>query len=278
MPTQLPINMKIGAILPRADPRDVVIIHPKLAGSHRSLATLPAGSVVGTSSLRRSAQLKLRYKNLKFANLRGNVGTRLAKLDAEESEYAAIIIAAAGVIRLGMGNRISCFLSSKEDEGNVLHAVGQGAIGIEIKEEDTKTAELLEKIQCPRTTKACLAERSLMRTLEGGCSVPIGVETSWKPVKQGVATGVQPAANYDQSGGAVDNEQELSDDLTFKAIVVSIEGDEFAEATLTKEVKTNEEAEQFGRDVAQVLVSRGAGKILEKIVLNRRIIEEQGNA
>ncbi|KAF2762881.1 porphobilinogen deaminase [Pseudovirgaria hyperparasitica] len=278
MPTQLPQNMKIGAILPRADARDAVIIHPKYAETHKTLATLPEGSVIGTSSLRRSAQLKLRYKHLKFANLRGNVGTRLAKLDAPDSEYAAIILAAAGILRLGLGNRISSNLSSNPDEGNVLHAVGQGAIGIEIKSEDIATQKLLEKIQCPWTTKACLAERSLMRTLEGGCSVPIGVETSWRKVKDGVATGVQPAADYDHAGAAVQGESRFTDDLTMKAIVVGLEGEESAEIQLTKKVATNHDAEEFGIEAARLLVEKGADKILQKIVLNRRIIEEQGGA
>jgi hydroxymethylbilane synthase len=124
MPTHLPDNLLLGAILEREDPSDALIISPRL----------PQGATIGTSSVRRAAQLRKLYPHLKFADLRGNVGTRLGKLDAEDSQYSAIILATAGLNRIGFSNRISQKLSSST--GGMLHAVGQGALGIEIRRDD----------------------------------------------------------------------------------------------------------------------------------------------
>lgn len=259
MPTQLPSGLSIGAIFPREDPRDAFVLKASLAGdpatatSHSRISTLPAGSVIGTSSVRRSAQLKRLYPHLRFADVRGNVGTRLAKLDSTDADavqYTALILAAAGLKRLGLEGRITSLLSSKE--GGMLHAVGQGAIGVEVRDDDRKTLELLSRVGCERTARATLAERSLMRTLEGGCSVPIGVETEW-------------------AGDAADG-------LIMRAIVASLDGTEAAEVELTAKIDTREAADEFGRTVAQALVERGAAAILEKINLNRDIIKEQGDA
>ncbi|KAK3063010.1 hypothetical protein LTS18_002921 [Coniosporium uncinatum] len=279
MPTQLPPDLSIGAIFPREDPRDALVVRADLAETYKSLAALPEGSVIGTSSLRRSAQLKRLYPHLRFADMRGNVGTRLSKLDAEGSQYAALILAAAGLIRVGMGNRITAALSKKD--GGMLHAVGQGAIGVEVRSGDDEVKRLLEKVGCERTTRACLAERSLMRTLEGGCSVPIGVETEWgrRSKTHRVATGVQPAADYDHmTGEAKEEGEEETDELTFRAIVVSLDGKQYVEAQRTQIITTREDADQFGWTIAQELVSKGADKILEEINLDRGIIQEQGGA
>src|SRR5947208_1495391 len=100
MPTQLPPTCAIGAILPREDPRDALVLKPSLPPTHTTLASLPAGSVIGTSSVRRSAQIARKYPHLRFADVRGNVGTRLAKLDAEDGVYNALVLAAAGLKRL----------------------------------------------------------------------------------------------------------------------------------------------------------------------------------
>jgi hydroxymethylbilane synthase len=151
-------------------------------------------------------------------------------------------------LRLGSGDRITAYLSKKE--GGVMHAVGQGAIGVEIREDDKKTAALLSTLSCWKTERACIAERSLMRTLEGGCSVPIGAETEWTS----------------------------EDELLMRGTVVSIDGSEAVEAEQKAVVKTREEADAFGREVARVLVEQGAEKILKNITLNRTIIEEQGQA
>jgi hydroxymethylbilane synthase len=262
MPTQLPDNLMIGAILEREDPRDALVISPRLP-KDTILATLPPNSTIGTSSIRRAAQLRRLYPSLKFADLRGNLGTRMGKLDAEDSPFAAIILAAAGLKRIGWGDRIAQYLSS--DNGGMLYAVGQGALAIEIRKDDEGMKEMLSQIRCERTTRACSAERSLLRALEGGCSVPIGIETSWRG-GTGVATGAQPAKDYDKDGQAIEVEGDMDEQEMFlKAIVVSVDGKESVEYEVARKVKSVEEAETFGRDVAKILLEKGAAPILDKI-------------
>ncbi|KAI9703120.1 MAG: porphobilinogen deaminase [Candelina mexicana] len=253
IPTQLPPSCTIGAIFPRADPRDALVMKPTLATEHSTLDSLPAGSTVGTSSVRRSAQISRKYPNLRFADVRGNVGTRLSKLDAEDGQYSCLILAAAGLQRLELGDRITQYLDS--ENGGILHAVGQGALGVEIREGDQKTTRLLEKLACSKTTMACLAERSLLRTLEGGCSVPIGVESRW-------------VANEDGDG----------EKLLMKAVVVSLDGKESVEAEKCDRIESKGQADEFGWALARDLVEKGASKILEKITLNRGIIGGQDGA
>ncbi|CAK3810478.1 Porphobilinogen deaminase [Lecanosticta acicola] len=289
MPTQLPVELELGAVTKREDPRDALVLKPTLVGKVKSLKDLPEGSVVGTSSLRRTAQLKRYYPQLQFQDVRGNIGTRLGKLDDPNSDYSAIVIAVAGLGRLGMTNRINVYLS--KDNGGMLHAVGQGALGIETRKADTRTKELLSKVGCDRTTKQALCERMLMRTLEGGCSVPIGVETEWVPKKRlhdtHIGVGVKPAEDYHHLTGVAtkdgedvntDGEPELTDELIMRAIVVSLDGKDSAEVETRRLVTTREQAEELGFDVARLLVERGADKILEQVQLNRDIIKEQGNA
>ncbi|KAF9700155.1 hypothetical protein EKO04_001835 [Ascochyta lentis] len=268
MPTHLPDNLLLGAILEREDPSDALIISPRLP-KETTLATLPQGATIGTSSVRRAAQLRKLYPHLKFADLRGNVGTRLGKLDAEDSQYSAIILATAGLNRIGFSSRISQRLSSST--GGMLHAVGQGALGIEIRRNDDVMKDMLSKVRCERTTRACGAERALLRTLEGGCSVPIGVETTWRGGK-GLAVGAQPAKDYDKHGAALEaTEPDLDDqELVLKTMVVSVDGTEFVEHEATRKVRSAEEADEFGRDVARVLIEKGAGKILEKIKVEKQ--------
>ena len=242
MPTQLPKKCTIGCIMEREDPRDVVVMKKGL--EYKALSELPDGAVVGTSSVRRSAQVKMKYPGLKFKDVRGNVGTRLSKLDAEDGEYSCLILAAAGIIRMDWGHRITQYLDSKTPGGGLLHAVGQGALAIEVREGDDEVANILSVLEHKDTSLAGLAERSLMRTLEGGCSVPIGVETTW--IEKGK--------------------------LLMKAIVVSLDGKESVEAERLEEVLSPKDADQFGWDVAQSLVEKGATKILEAINLNRAII------
>ncbi|KAH8702719.1 porphobilinogen deaminase, dipyromethane cofactor binding domain-containing protein [Phaeosphaeriaceae sp. PMI808] len=268
MPTQLPDNLSLGAILEREDPRDALIISPRLP-KDTTLATLPQGATIGTSSVRRAAQLRRLFPHLQFADLRGNVGTRLAKLDAEDSKYSAIVLATAGLKRMGLDNRISQYLSSAN--GGMLHAVGQGSLGIEIRRNDDAMKNLLSEIRCERTTRACSAERALLRALEGGCSVPIGVETSWRGGK-GLAVGTQPAKDYDKHGNAVDEQEpDLEDqELVLKALVVSVDGKEVVEHQAAQKVRSAEEAEAMGREVAKVLVEKGADKILKKINVEKQ--------
>lgn len=241
MPTRLPDSCDLAAIPLRDDPRDALIIKADLP--YTSLDTLPEGSVVGTSSVRRSAQLRRLYPHLRFANLRGNVETRLAKVDnpSPENEYTCMIMSAAGLERVGLKGRINQYLGSKD--GGILHAVGQGAIGLEIRKDDSETQELLNKLADEKSTLACLAERSLMRALEGGCSVPIGVETEW-----------------------VDEEQYL---LRITGIVVSLDGTQSVQDTIDAIVKTNEEASALGEDVAAKLSEAGAAEILKDIIADQ---------
>ncbi|OBT38914.1 hypothetical protein VE00_10880 [Pseudogymnoascus sp. WSF 3629] len=247
MPTQLPLKCKIGAILSRGNARDVVVM--KQTFPYKSIADLPVGSVVGTSSVRRSAQIARKYPELQFKDVRGNLGTRLGKLDANDSEYACLILAAAGLERLGLGDRITQFLDSKTLGGGILHAVGQGALAIEIRDDDEKTQSLLAKLIDQDTTLACLAERSLLRALEGGCSVPIGVETEW--VEKGK--------------------------LLMKAMVVSLDGKDAVETEMLAEILAGRDAEEFGSTVAQDLIAKGASKILEAIN-TKDVVENGGGA
>ncbi|KAM3075457.1 porphobilinogen deaminase [Clarireedia jacksonii] len=240
MPTQLPPSCKIGCITEREDPRDALVM--KKGSSYKSLAELPEGSVVGTSSVRRSAQVKKHYPHLKFKDVRGNIGTRLSKLDAED--------AAAGLLRMDWGERITQYLDSKTEGGGLLHAVGQGALALEMREGDERITEIISTLEDRAVMLAGLAERSLMRTLEGGCSVPIGVETTW--IEKGK--------------------------LLMKAIVVSLDGAESVEAERLEEVLTPKDSDEFGWQLAQDLVSKGAAKILEAINLNRSIIKDGNNA
>jgi hydroxymethylbilane synthase len=248
MPTQLPPKCEICCIMEREDPRDAVVM--KAGSKYKSLLELPEGAVVGTSSVRRSAQVKRKYPHLKFKDVRGNVGTRLSKLDAEDGEYACLILAAAGLLRMDFGARITQYLDSRTPGGGLLHAVGQGALAIEVREGDDRVMGVLGDLVDQDATLAGTAERSLMRTLEGGCSVPIGVETTW--IEKGK--------------------------LLMKAIVVSLDGTESVEAERLDEILNAKDADQFGWKLAQELVEKGAAKILEAINLNRLIINEGGNA
>lgn len=202
--------------------------------TYKSLGELPDGSIVGTSSVRRSAQLLRRYPLLKFKSVRGNLQTRLGKLDSPDGEYSCIILAAAGLIRLGMGERITQFLGIDE----MYYAVGQGAVGIEIRKGDEKMQKLCEVIGCKETTWRCIAERALLRTLEGGCSVPVGV---WTDIIEG------------------------TNKLSMKAIVLSINGVQTVESSIVGTIDINQDAVDIGVQLANDLISKGAKKILDEI-------------
>ncbi len=226
----------------REDPRDAFVL--KTGRPKCGLADLPPGSVVGTSSIRRTAQIALKYPHLQILDVRGNVPTRLRKLDEHGSPFDGLILAAAGLIRLDLGDRISEFLSSKT--GGMLYAVGQGAIGIESRTNDLRMSKILDRINDSSTSFACLAERSLLRKLEGGCSAPLGVETKWISDRQDSRT------------------------LQMRAIVVSVDGKENAEIEMEEHIATAEAAESFGIKVADALVAKGAGQILDAIKAKKR--------
>ena len=167
LPTTLPEGLIIAAITEREDARDALVLRAGLSIEHPSIKYLPEGSVVGTSSLRRLAQLKHLRDGLGIKDLRGNVDTRLRKLDA--GHYDAVILAAAGLRRLGFAHRISAALSIAE----MLPAVGQGALAIETRDDDSAVIDLLKPLDHARTRAACIAERALLRALGGGCQLPI---------------------------------------------------------------------------------------------------------
>lgn len=163
VPMNLPEGFVLAVIGEREDPHDAFV-----SNEHENLAALPAGSVVGTSSLRRESQLRARFPHLNIKPLRGNVQTRLRKLD--EGQYEAIILAAAGLKRLGLGDRIRALISSEDS----LPAVGQGALGIECRADRTDVIALLQPLHHPDTAACVLAERALSRALAGSCQVPLG--------------------------------------------------------------------------------------------------------
>ena len=166
VPAFLPDGLEIGAILAREDPRDAFI------SSYASFSALPSGARIGTSSLRRMAQLKKQRPDLRFESLRGNVGTRLRKLD--EKQVDAIILAAAGLIRLGFADRIREYLPLDLS----LPAVGQGALGLECRVGDHRIRKILDGMHDPETTACVQAERGVLSALDGGCQLPIAAHAT----------------------------------------------------------------------------------------------------
>ncbi|WP_309743248.1 hydroxymethylbilane synthase [Chamaesiphon sp. OTE_20_metabat_361] len=244
LPTNLPAGLMLGCVTERENPADALVVNAKHQGLQ--LDTLPAGAVIGTSSLRRLAQLRHHFPHFVFKDVRGNVNTRLAKLDA--GEYDALILAAAGLQRLDFGDRIHQVIPASLS----LHAVGQGALGIECRTEDPEILALLQTLQHQPTADRCYAERSFLRELEGGCQVPIGVNTT------------------------IDG-----DNLTLVGMVSSLDGQRLVTNTITG-LATN--AEQIGKDLANLLRSQGAKDILDEIFeLVRRdglkkVLDEQTNS
>lgn len=225
LPTNLPPGLTLAAITERENPADAVVLHEKHQGE--KLETLPAGAVIGTSSLRRLAQLRHKFPYFTFKDVRGNLITRMAKLDA--GEYDALILAVAGLERLEMSDRIHQILSPEIS----LHAVGQGALGIECRADDTEVITLLKAIEHPQTRDRCLAERSFLRVLEGGCQVPIGVNT-----------------------------EVIGDKLTLKGLVASVDGQKIVQNIVTGAAA---DAEKLGAELADILRQQGATEILEQI-------------
>lgn len=225
LPTNLPSGLTLAVITERENPADALVVHEKY--KDKQIETLPAGAVIGTSSLRRLAQLRHKFPHFTFKDVRGNLNTRLKKLDS--GEYDALILAAAGLQRLGMSDRVHQILPKEIS----LHAVGQGALGIECRADDTEIITILKAIEHPETRDRCLAERSFLRILEGGCQVPIGVNT------------------------VIDGDQ-----LTLSGIVASVDGQKLVKDTVTGAAK---DAEKLGAELAALLRKQGAQEILEEI-------------
>ena len=225
LPTNLPEGLMRGCITEREDPADALVLNAK--NKHLNLATLPEGAVVGTSSLRRLAQLRYHYPHLEFKDVRGNVITRLEKLDS--GAYDCLILAAAGLGRLGFEDRID-----QSIPGDIsLHAVGQGALGIECVENKPEVMEIIKVLEHGPTSQRCLAERAFLRELEGGCQVPIGVNTHFE-----------------------------GDQLILTGMVASLDG-----KRLIREQTSGPAAdpESIGVELATTLKGLGAGEILKEI-------------
>lgn len=165
--TELPEGIVMAAVLPREDPRDALIVHPGLS-AHASLATLPEGSRVGTASLRRRALLLRQRSDISVQPIRGNVPSRLRKL--ADGEFDAIVLAVAGLNRLGLANSISEFLSPEE----FTPAPGQGAVAVQVRDGDDQTNRAVSGLDHAPTRIAITAERAFLRRIEGGCQVPAG--------------------------------------------------------------------------------------------------------
>ncbi|MFO7895222.1 MAG: hydroxymethylbilane synthase [Longimicrobiales bacterium] len=220
--TGLPDGLTIGAVLERADARDVLIARDGL-----TLDTLPEGARVGTSSLRRSAFLLRWRPDLEILDLRGNVPTRIQKLD--DGQYDAIVLAAAGVIRLGEEDRISDWFTDEI----LLPAVSQGAIAIEVREGDERTGTVVEALEDPATRSAVTAERAFLRRVEGGCQIPVGAHAT---VDDGT--------------------------LTLKAAICALDGAAAVDGVITGPADA---AGKLGTELAVDLLDRGGAGILAEI-------------
>ncbi|MGW8310871.1 MAG: hydroxymethylbilane synthase [Thiogranum sp.] len=217
-----PGRLGLAAVLPREDPRDVLI-----SNRVSSIDELPEGARVGTSSLRRQCQLRARRPDLQILDLRGNVNTRLKKLD--DGAYDAILLAAAGVRRMGWESRITELLPPEQ----FLPAIGQGAIGIEIRLDDERVAGLVAQLNDPRTATRIVAERALNERLQGGCQVPI--------------------AGYSEISHGV---------IVLRALVGRPDGSELVQGVISGKP---EDAEELGQVLADDLLSRGAREILADV-------------
>jgi hydroxymethylbilane synthase len=226
LPTILPESLIIGAICEREDPRDALVLNKTLNDEDASVRNLPLRAVVGTSSQRRLAQLKALRQDVVIKDLRGNVDTRLRKLD--EGQYDALILASAGLRRLGLANRISAAISTDD----MLPAVGQGAVAIEARADNELALEAISKLNHRETRIACQAERALLRELGGGCQLPI-------------------AANAVVCGA----------ELRLEGLVAKPDGTTVLRDHVSGSI---DKAEQLGGDLAKKLIDRGANTLLER--------------
>jgi hydroxymethylbilane synthase len=223
VPSELPDGLVLAAYTTREDPRDAFVGRTTAL----KLGDLPYGSVIGTSSLRRQAHLTRFYPHLKAISIRGNLDTRVRKV--QEQNLSGVLLAAAGLKRMGLEEKITQYLSPF----HFIPAVGQGVLGIEIRADDTTMHEIVSTMDDPNARDAVLAERGFLKTLEGGCQVPI-------------------AAHATLEGGR----------LTLQGMVASLDGKQVIEETITG---NRSEAAILGQTLAERLLSRGAGEILKEI-------------
>uniref|UniRef100_A0A8C5BD01 hydroxymethylbilane synthase n=1 Tax=Gadus morhua TaxID=8049 RepID=A0A8C5BD01_GADMO len=239
LPTSLPPGFTIGAILKRENPHDAVVLHPQNAG--QTLATLPQNSVIGTSSLRRAAQLKKRFPHLDFKDIRGNLNTRLKKLDDKE-DYSAIILAAAGLKRMGWDARISQILEPED----CMYAVGQGALAVEVRARDTEILEMVSVLHHKDTVLRCIAERAFLRTLLYLTGAVYSLDGS-----DSLKETMQVTTPLDTQHGAERVEERVDEQVQRVGVTAAkIWGPD------------QDSAERLGSGLAELLISRGAREIL----------------
>jgi hydroxymethylbilane synthase len=224
LPTEVPEGLALGAVLEREDPRDALV-----GRAGRTLRELPSGACVGTSSLRRRAQLLALRPDLDVRDLRGNVETRLGKI--ERGDYAAAVMARAGLMRLGLESAIAEVL----DPEDVLPAVGQGAIAVEVRGDDGERG-WLRVLDDPDTHLATLAERALLARLEGGCQVPIGALATWR-----------------------------GRELRLSGLVADLGGTRVVRGSELRHVETARDAGETGERLAERLLAEGGAPILEDV-------------
>lgn len=222
LPTELPSGLHLGAICEREDVRDALVAR----GAIRCFNELPQRALIGTSSLRRQAQLRAARPDLVIEPVRGNVDTRLRKLD--EGQYDAIVLAAAGLHRLGHANRITEHFS----EELMLPAAGQGALAIETRADDSAINQVIHALNHEATRLACTAERAFLKGLGGGCLVPIAAHATIE-----------------------------SDAMTLNGLVASPDGSEIVRG---KQSGAREDAQLIGQCLSDQLLARGAGRILRR--------------
>ncbi|GAB7355572.1 hypothetical protein MBLNU459_g6044t1 [Dothideomycetes sp. NU459] len=245
MPTTLPDGFLLGAVVGREDPTDALVMR---AGSpFTSLEQLPDGAVIGTSSTRRKAILRRLNPRFDVRECRGNVDTRLRKLDAADGPFSAIVVATAGLVRLGLQSRIT----ERMSPAKFPYAVGQGTLGIEIRKDDTRLLQLLGSIETKTERWTCLAERSLLRNLQGGCSSPVGVSSIVKESHDGESLedgSPHPRIRVELHGSVIHPQGSSSIDASAEALLQS-----------------DDDAEKLGAAVANSLVQAGAGELLAEI-------------
>jgi hydroxymethylbilane synthase len=237
MPVVLPEGLALGAVLPREDPRDAVVLpgSPAVASMEEMIRVLGQSPRIGTSSVRRSAQLSRLFPGASFLPIRGNLDTRLRKLDA--GDFDALVLAAAGLLRLQYGRRISAFVPVDA----CVPAPGQGIIAVEIRGGDARLLELVGAINDPVAATALAVERVVVQRLGGGCQMPLG-------------------ALAEISG----------DRITVRGIVVSPDGAQAAHATAEGSAR---DPEQVGIDAAERLLAEGAGAILADVMRAQAAVE-----
>ncbi|NDF51025.1 MAG: hydroxymethylbilane synthase [Betaproteobacteria bacterium] len=223
VPMVMPEGFDLSCIMVREDARDALV-----SNQYASLAALPAGAVVGTSSLRREAIIRSQYPHLQVEPLRGNLDTRMAKLD--RGEYQAIILAAAGLKRLGMGSRIKALLPYDPHTP----AAGQGALGIETLSARSDVKAWLAPLNDLPTALAVTAERAVSRKLGGSCEVPLAAHAQWQSPQE----------------------------LTMRSYVASTDGRQICLASGSRAISDYQEAEAFGLAIADDLIAKGAAALL----------------